>query len=156
MKNFFGFFFFATFALISRLLRSKGFFLLSLISTNLIAPHAYSITANGSFEQVKRDTQASEAWLLDRQGAPLHRLRVNKEVRRGQWIALEDMSPALRQAMVLSEDKRFYEHSGVDWKAVSAAAWGNLLNQRTRGASTLSMQLTCPQSAYQRFFQIAG
>jgi penicillin-binding protein 1C len=141
MKNFFGFFFFATFALISRLLRSKGFFLLSLISTNLIAPHAYSITANCSFQQVKRDTQASEAWLLDRQGAPLHRLRVNKEVRRGQWIALEDMSPALRQAMVLSEDKRFYEHSGVDWKAVSAAAWGNLLNQRTRGASTLSMQL---------------
>jgi penicillin-binding protein 1C len=43
--------------------------------------------------------------------------------------------------MVLSEDRRFYEHSGVDWKAVSSAAWGNLFNQRTRGASTLTMQL---------------
>nr|MBP8138287.1 penicillin-binding protein 1C [Alicycliphilus sp.] len=42
---------------------------------------------------------------------------------------------------VLSEDKRFHEHSGVDWAAVSAAAWGNLWNQRTRGASTLTMQL---------------
>ena len=43
--------------------------------------------------------------------------------------------------MVLSEDKRFYEHSGVDWRAAGAAAWGNLWNKRTRGASTLTMQL---------------
>ena len=43
--------------------------------------------------------------------------------------------------MLLSEDKRFYEHSGVDWRAVSAAAWGNLWNTRTRGASTITMQL---------------
>ncbi|RZL84216.1 MAG: penicillin-binding protein 1C, partial [Variovorax sp.] len=36
---------------------------------------------------------------------------------------------------------RFYEHSGVDWRAVSAAAWGNLWNTKTRGASTITMQL---------------
>ena len=42
---------------------------------------------------------------------------------------------------MLSEDKRFYEHSGVDWRAVAASAWGNLWNTRTRGASTLTMQL---------------
>ena len=56
-------------------------------------------------------------------------------------MALADVSPALRQALVLSEDKRFYEHSGVDWRAVGAAAWGNLWNEKTRGASTLTMQL---------------
>jgi penicillin-binding protein 1C len=43
--------------------------------------------------------------------------------------------------MVLSEDKRFYEHSGVDWRAVSSSAWGNMWNTRTRGASTITMQL---------------
>jgi penicillin-binding protein 1C len=43
--------------------------------------------------------------------------------------------------LILSEDKRFYEHSGVDWRAVSAAAWGNLWNSKTRGASTITMQL---------------
>ncbi|RYY72411.1 MAG: penicillin-binding protein 1C, partial [Comamonadaceae bacterium] len=58
-----------------------------------------------------------------------------------QWVPLTDVSPALRTAMVLSEDKRFHEHSGVDWRAVSAAAWGNLWNTRTRGASTITMQL---------------
>ena len=62
-------------------------------------------------------------------------------VRRGQWVALADVSPALRTALVLSEDKRFYEHSGVDWQAVSSAAWANLWNTRTRGASTITMQL---------------
>ena len=36
-----------------------------------------------------------------------------------------DMSPALLQAIVLSEDQRFYEHSGVDWSAVAQSAWGN-------------------------------
>ena len=56
-------------------------------------------------------------------------------------MALSNVSPALRTALVLSEDKRFYEHSGIDWQAVSAAAWGNLWNTKTRGASTISMQL---------------
>ena len=95
----------------------------------------------GSFEQEKKAFTSSESILLDRHGQVLHRLRTDANVRRGQWVALADISPALRTAMVLSEDKRFYEHSGVDWRAVSAAAWGNALNQRTRGASTLSMQL---------------
>ena len=79
--------------------------------------------------------------MLDRHGEVLQRLRTDNTVRRGQWVALADISPALRAALVLSEDKRFYEHSGVDWRAVSSAAWGNLWNTKTRGASTLTMQL---------------
>jgi penicillin-binding protein 1C len=79
--------------------------------------------------------------ILDRHGELIHRVRTNQGVRRGQWIALDAVSPALRQAILLSEDKRFYEHSGIDWRAVSSAAWGNLFNQKTRGASTLTMQL---------------
>ena len=78
---------------------------------------------------------------MSREGALLHRLRQDSSVRRGQWVALADVSPALRTALVLSEDKRFYEHSGVDWRAVSAAAWANLWNSKTRGASTITMQL---------------
>jgi len=79
--------------------------------------------------------------VLDRNGEVIQRLRTDATVRRGQWVALPDISPALRTALVLSEDKRFYEHSGVDWRAVSSAAWGNLWATKTRGASTLSMQL---------------
>ena len=94
-----------------------------------------------AFDEVRRNHRPSDSLLLDRDGVVIHRLRTDATVRRGGWVALADVSPALRTAMVLSEDKRFYEHSGVDWRAVSAAAWSNLWNTRTRGASTLSMQL---------------
>ncbi|MES2972727.1 MAG: penicillin-binding protein 1C [Pseudomonadota bacterium] len=94
-----------------------------------------------SYEEVRTSHQPSDTLVLDRNGELLQRLRTDSSVRRGQWLALADVSPALRTAMILSEDKRFYEHSGVDWRAASAAAWGNLLNNRTRGASTITMQL---------------
>lgn len=97
--------------------------------------------AVATFDEVKRDFRPSDTLILDRSGEVIQRLRTDNAVRRGQWVALPDVSPALRTALVLSEDKRFYEHSGVDWRAVSAAAWGNLWNTKTRGASTLSMQL---------------
>jgi penicillin-binding protein 1C len=97
--------------------------------------------AVATFDEVKRDFKPSDTLVLDRSGEVLQRLRTDSAVRRGQWVALPDVSPALRTALVLSEDKRFYEHSGVDWRAVSAAAWGNLWNTKTRGASTISMQL---------------
>ena len=77
----------------------------------------------------------------DAHGALLQRVRTDASVRRGQWTALADISPALRHALLLSEDQRFWQHSGVDWRAVSAAAWGNLWATRTRGASTVTMQL---------------
>ncbi|BEP34433.1 transglycosylase domain-containing protein [Variovorax sp. V59] len=95
-----------------------------------------------SFEEVKREFRPSDTAVLDRNGELLQRMRTDASVRRGQWVALADVSPALRMAMVLSEDRRFYEHSGIDWRAVSSAAWGNLWNTRTRGASTITMQLS--------------
>jgi penicillin-binding protein 1C len=94
-----------------------------------------------SFSEVKADHRTSESQLLSREGEVLQRLRTDSTVRRGPWVELADISPALRTALVLSEDKRFYEHSGVDWAAVTSAAWGNLWNTRTRGASTITMQL---------------
>ncbi|MBV8247566.1 MAG: transglycosylase domain-containing protein, partial [Comamonas sp.] len=94
-----------------------------------------------SFDEVRGEHRSSETLLLSREGEELQRLRTDSTVRRGPWVGLADISPALRTALVLSEDKRFYEHSGVDWAAVSSAAWGNLWNSRTRGASTITMQL---------------
>ena len=93
------------------------------------------------FSAVRADFQPSDTLILSREGEVLQRLRTDATVRRGQWVPLAEVSPALRQALVLSEDQRLFEHSGVDWRAASAAAWGNLWNQRTRGASTITMQL---------------
>ena len=54
---------------------------------------------------------------------------------------LADMSPFIKQAIVASEDTRFYEHNGVDAKGVARAF---VANQQaggvSQGASTLTMQ----------------
>ncbi|WP_374670657.1 penicillin-binding protein 1C [Acidovorax temperans] len=102
---------------------------------------ALPASALPGFDEVRQAFQPSDTLILSHEGEVLQRLRTDATVRRGQWVPLADVSPALRQALVLSEDKRFFEHSGVDWHAASAAAWGNLWNQRTRGASTITMQL---------------
>ena len=94
-----------------------------------------------SFAQVQRDFRSSDAVLVDRHGKIIHQMRLNLKERRLAWIRLEDVSPALRSALIASEDRRFYQHGGIDWNAVAAAAWGNLWNTRTRGASTITMQL---------------
>ena len=93
------------------------------------------------YADVKAAYRASDLQVLDRDGVLLQRIRADDTVRTGQWLALEDISPALRTALVFSEDKRFYEHSGVDWRGVSAAAWANVWSRKTRGASTITMQL---------------
>ena len=94
-----------------------------------------------SFETVKSQHQSSEAWLLDRNGERLHTLRIDHSVRRLPWVKLEALSPAIQEALLASEDKRFYQHGGVDWQAVLGAAWDRLNSDSQRGASTLSMQL---------------
>lgn len=94
-----------------------------------------------SFEQVRAEWRSADVIVTDRHGEAIGRVRDDFRARRGDWVGLADTSPALRTAIVLSEDKRFYAHSGVDWQGVAAAAWANLWNTRTRGASTLTMQL---------------
>ncbi|HZY17809.1 MAG TPA: penicillin-binding protein 1C [Ramlibacter sp.] len=111
------------------------------IAAVLLAFCAGAAWALPAFDEVKQAHRPSDIQVLDRHGELLHRLRRDDQVRRGEWVALEDVSPALRLAMVVSEDRRFWEHRGVDWRAVSSAAWGRLWHQRTRGASTITMQL---------------
>src|SRR4051794_7466971 len=56
-----------------------------------------------------------------------------------QW---NDIPVALRQATVAIEDKRFYEHHGVDYEGVVRAGWKNLTSGKTvQGGSTITQQL---------------
>ncbi|HTR09112.1 MAG TPA: penicillin-binding protein 1C [Paraburkholderia sp.] len=115
-----------------------------------------------SFDEVRTQWRSSDWLLLASDGEVIERTRVDRSERRGEWVALADVSPALREAIVVSEDKRFYEHSGVDWRGAAGAAWGNLWNSRTRGASTVTMQLTgllgddVQRSGQRSFTQKAG
>ena len=58
-----------------------------------------------------------------------------------QWADLEDMPEALIQATVAIEDKRFYEHQGVDWFTTVKACAGMFFGGGTAGGSSLTQQL---------------
>ncbi len=57
-------------------------------------------------------------------------------------VPLGEMSPFVKAAFIITEDKRFYEHHGVDWVRVLGAIKNNLFKFRVaEGFSTITMQL---------------
>ncbi|HEX8668696.1 MAG TPA: penicillin-binding protein 1C [Allosphingosinicella sp.] len=97
--------------------------------------------ARPSYEETRDGWRASEAWLRDRDGRLLQTVRIDFAVRRLAWVPLDEVAPAVQQAVVASEDKRFWQHGGADWQGFAGSAWAALHGRRARGASTLSMQL---------------
>jgi penicillin-binding protein 1A len=82
--------------------------------------------------------QAEGSQLFDRRGAPMGTLAtVNRRV-----VPLDSLPEYLPQAVLAVEDRRFYQHGGVDWKRFLGAL---LRNVRARGVeeggSTITMQL---------------
>lgn len=79
--------------------------------------------------------------VLDRDGQLLH------ADHDGGWnlherVDLQAIPLLLREAVVAAEDRRYWQHSGVDWQARLAAAWQNLrAGYAQRGASTISEQV---------------
>jgi len=58
------------------------------------------------------------------------------------WVSLDNISPSLSRAVMASEDARFLEHHGFDFKAIEQAAMRNIKypEKRKHGASTISQQ----------------
>lgn len=83
----------------------------------------------------------SEAVLVDRQGRELARRRTDADTRRLEWLPLRAVSPDLVRRLIAAEDRRFWQHGGVDWRAVAGAARDRLTGNGGRGASTISMQV---------------
>jgi monofunctional biosynthetic peptidoglycan transglycosylase len=66
-----------------------------------------------------------------------------KEVRlKKDWVAIEKISPDLQISVVASEDNRFLDHHGFDFKAIDEAQAYNekQRGKRLHGASTISQQ----------------
>jgi penicillin-binding protein 1C len=111
-----------------------------LLASALAWPLAAVAADPPSYLQVRRAYLPSDAWLTDRHGAMLDAVRLDLGTRRLAWTALDDVSPALKTALIKSEDQRFYDHDGIDWQAVFSSLGSNARGGQ-RGASTLTMQL---------------
>ena len=62
---------------------------------------------------------------------------------KGTFVSIDQIAPALQDAVVSTEDKRFYEHGGFDVKGILRAAVGYVVNRGNivGGGSTLTQQL---------------
>ncbi|MGI6525148.1 MAG: transglycosylase domain-containing protein [Bdellovibrionota bacterium] len=79
--------------------------------------------------------------ILDRNGKELSRTYQSRWNVTAQ-VPLHEMPQFLRDTFVFSEDKRFFQHHGVDWLARFNALWQSLSAGRiVRGASTISEQV---------------
>lgn len=77
----------------------------------------------------------------DRRGNLLYILPLEEGLHR-EWLDLESMPKLLVETFIEAEDKSFYHHHGVDFKAIFRAAGQNLQSKkRISGASTISMQV---------------
>jgi len=56
------------------------------------------------------------------------------------WVSLDDIAPSVTEALIATEDHRFYQHHGLDWRRLGAAALQTFSGNR-QGGSTLTQQL---------------
>src|SRR5687767_14591624 len=78
--------------------------------------------------------------VTDRIGLSLRETRSGRSFSRP--AKLEDIPPRVVHAMLAAEDKRFFDHGGVDWLAVGRSVRDAVRHRRiVSGASTISQQL---------------
>lgn len=77
--------------------------------------------------------------VLDKNGNELTKLGTEKRI----TITYDELPEVLIDAIVATEDSRFFEHGGVDWARFLKASFYQLLGQSDAGgASTLTMQVS--------------
>lgn len=57
-----------------------------------------------------------------------------------RWVPIDQMGTAIVHSVMMSEDGQFCAHRGVDWPALNAVIEDAMSGERTRGASTITMQ----------------
>ena len=96
-----------------------------------------SDTVNATSSDLAAGQLPAVSTVTDNQGAPIAYLYEQNRTP----VSLQQMSPAMRGAIVAIEDRRFYEHDGVDWTGTLRALVTNQTAGSTQqGASTLTQQ----------------
>lgn len=101
--------------------------------------------ADSSFNANLRDMETKYTTMVyayDGEGNETEIKRLAAEENR-IWVNYEDISQNIIDAVVATEDKRFYEHDGVDWQRTVFALGSDILNLAGagQGGSTITQQL---------------
>ena len=87
-------------------------------------------------EQLKRAQAVRPSVILSSDGEVIGRFSTTYQAP----VTLKEVSPDLINALIATEDRRFYEHSGIDPIRLVASVW-NTLHGDMQGGSTLTQQL---------------
>ena len=89
-----------------------------------------------SISDLRKAKTAKPSMVLSADGKEL---AVFKRANR-DWVKLEDISPNVVNALIATEDRRFYDHHGMDFRRTAAAAI-NTFKGDLQGGSTITQQL---------------
>ena len=84
--------------------------------------------------------QNSYVLYLDNDGEVKELQRIFPE-NNSEWVPIENIPENLIHATIAIEDKRFYEHQGVDWITTVKACFFMFFGNGDRGGSTITQQL---------------
>ncbi|MCW7507831.1 penicillin-binding protein 1C [Leptospira levettii] len=99
------------------------------------------VSALPTYQEVKASYVPSDISLYDRKNELIQRLRIRKDFRSEEWVEYEEFPKFLIDSVIHAEDKRFFEHGGVDGNAILSSLFAGLRGSTIRGASTITMQL---------------
>jgi len=64
-------------------------------------------------------------------------------IEKGVYVPLQKIPQHMKNAILATEDPRFYQHSGIDYRGILRAALKNIIRMRvSQGGSTITQQLT--------------
>lgn len=88
---------------------------------------------------ISKEAEYSQATILyDVNGNELYQYRSNENI---DWATFDEIPQKLKDAFIAIEDRRFYEHPGIDLKRLSKAVIGQLTHTSNEGGSTITQQL---------------
>jgi penicillin-binding protein 1A len=91
-------------------------------------------------DKLKEQAMLTMTVVLDQKGERF--ADIGEPIRRRTWVPLANIPKLVRAAFVAAEDKRFFEHGGVDERGMIRALVGNLADPgRPQGGSTITQQV---------------
>jgi penicillin-binding protein 1B len=94
--------------------------------------------ANNEIQKIQSGSRALDAYELQPE-----MISGSSEAKRGSvnTLKFEQIPETLRNAIIATEDRRFFEHSGLDFRGTARALWRNISdNSLTQGGSTITQQ----------------
>ncbi|MGY3765511.1 PBP1A family penicillin-binding protein [Vagococcus vulneris] len=119
---------------------NKIILLLALSVTLITSIYLFYLAKTANIDTLKSGLQQVTT-IYDKDGDEAGTLSVYGA--KGSFVSIDQVSPYIKDAVISTEDRRFYEHHGYDVKGIARAAVRSVINRNASGGggSTITQQL---------------